>query len=94
MEAEYEELKLKYKKLLYEYSENTIIQSMNDMKSINQSQLIKIENLYNKIDQILDKNICAKTMLTELLHNISHKDLKCRLKFIEEIISNTLKIQY
>jgi hypothetical protein len=54
LEREYAELHEKYEKLLSDYSENTIIQSMNDMKAKYDELLLSTVPLF-KYNQIVDK---------------------------------------
>jgi hypothetical protein len=89
----YDDLKIKYDKLLYDYSENTIIQSMNDMQKVNKSQEEKIDKLLNIIDKLTDNNKCVKIMLNTVSKNNSNLNLKNRLDFIQDIIINSIKIK-
>ena len=91
----YEELKIKYEKLLYDYSENTVIQSMNDMQKVNQSQEEKIDKLLDMIDRLTDNNKCVKIMLNTLskTNSNSNLNLKNRIDFIQDIINYSIKIK-
>ena len=89
----YEDLKIKYDKLLHDYSENTIIQSMNDMQKVNKLQGEKNDKLLNIIDKLTDNNKCVKIMLNTVSKNNSNLNLKNRLDFIQDIIINSIKIK-
>lgn len=98
---DYEILENEHKKLQNEYSENTIIQSMNDMKDVYNSQKKKIEKLNSIIDNILDTNKSIKLMLSSILYkninNIENSQskhvLKYRIEFIQEILEDSLRLK-
>jgi predicted nuclease with TOPRIM domain len=96
-------IRKKYDDLLSEYSENTIITSMNDMKKeyeYIESQLKKLKNLNTKY---FDTVKAVKLMIETLIKTLSSNDeleyensnltifiyqLKLKLKFVIEILEN------
>lgn len=107
LQIKYNELLLKYdtlvnehKNLQNDYSENIIIQSMNDMKDIYNIQKKKTDKLNEVIDNIIDMNKSIRIMLSTLYKNTNNADnfqgrysLKYRIEFIQEILENTLKLK-
>lgn len=99
LQEKYDILLEDYKKLKHEYSENVIIQSMNDMKSMYNVQKSKIEKLNNVVTNISSINKSVKVMLSVLCKNInnynfsSRYQLKHKLEFIEEMIEESLKLR-
>ena len=101
LEVEYEKVVIELNRLKKDYEENTIIQSMNDMKKKNEIQVAKIEKMDNIIDRIYEKNKAIKIMLDILSNNInaysrrneslSRFELKTRLEFIKEVLDDCLK---
>ena len=98
---EYEKVVNELIQLKKEYEENTIIQSMNDMKTVYDSQMLKIEKMNDIIDRINDNNKAIKIMLDIFSRNISNYsrrsesmtrfELKSRIDFIKEIVEDSLK---
>jgi predicted nuclease with TOPRIM domain len=97
LEDKYEKLLQEYNKLKNEYSENTIVQSMNDMKSMYDIQKKKIDKLNDIIYKITNMNKSIKLMLSVVCKNASNYtftsryELKHRLEFIQEILDICLK---
>jgi len=94
--ADYNKVCNELEAMKQEYQENTIIQSMNDMKKIYQDQKTLIDKLYDIIDRIHDRNKAIKVMLTTLSHikrveNIHKYDFKVKLEFIQEIVNENLQ---
>lgn len=98
-EEKYNKLLQEHLKLKNDYSENTIIESMNDMKKVYERQQKKIDKLKNIIDNIIDINKTLKVMLSVLCRNTSsynydgRYELKHRIEFIQEILNNSLKLK-
>lgn len=98
---EYERVSAELIKLKKDYEENTIIQSMNDMKKMYDDQSKKIEKLDNILDKMVDANKAVQLMLKTVIKNsggyssrreaVSRFELKTRLEFINEILSDSLK---
>lgn len=91
----YAELKVKYDNLMYEFSENTIIQSMGDMQAVNQCQSDKIDKLMSIINKITENNRAIKILLNVLCKTVSNDkyELKTRLEFIEEVVNMNIQIK-
>jgi len=94
--ADYNKVCNELEMIKQEYQENTIIQSMNDMKKIYQDQKKLIDKLYDIIDRIHDRNKAIKVMLTTLsqikrMENIHKYDFKIKLEFIQEIVNENLQ---
>lgn len=106
----YEELVLEHERLIEELSklkkeceENTIIQSMNDMKKTYESQSKKIDKMSDIIDSMNETTRAVQLMLKSVIKsssnysnsnrrdNITRFELKTRLEFINEILSDSLK---
>jgi hypothetical protein len=102
-EKNYDKLLADYKKVCNEldmikkeYQENTIIQSMNDMKKIYNEQKMAIDKLYDIIDRMHDRNKAIKIMLSNLsqfrrIENIHKHDFKVKIEFIQEILNENLQ---
>lgn len=98
---EYESVSSELNKLKKEYEENTIIQSMNDMKQIYNNQTKKIEKMSNVIDDMNETTKAIQLMLKMLLKNLSsysnrreiatRVELKNKIEFISEILEESLK---
>ena len=98
---EYERVNLELIKLKKEYEENTIIQSMNDMKQIYDKQTKKMEKMSDIIDNMNETTKAVQIMLKTLIKNcagyssrrdtINKFELKTRLEFINEILGESLK---
>ena len=88
-------------KLKKECEENTIIQSMNDMKKTYEEQSKKIDKMSDIIDSMNSTTRAVQLMLKSVIKsssnysnrrdNISRFELKTRLEFINEILSDSLK---
>lgn len=103
LRLEQEQLKLEHQKLLNEYSENTIIQSMNEMKT-------RFEDLerntvsrstYNtlvKKCQMLIKSMTAASVILDHLsksvynQNVAAYKLEMEIKILKEIMEDTIDI--
>ena len=89
LQKEKDELERKYKKLQFDYSENTIIQSMNDMKKRYDNLILNTVSKY-KYDLIAKKSndqskkICTTVVLTNHI-------LK-RLKILEQYINEGVEM--
>ncbi len=104
-ERNYDKLLADYKKvcneleiLKQEYQENTIIQSMNDMKKIYNDQKKLIDKLYDVVDKMHDKNKAIRVMLLTLsrikrTEDITKYDFKIKMDFIQEILNENLQIK-
>ena len=100
---QYNDLLIEYNKLKHEYSENTIIQSMNDMKHTNDLLMHKINNMtvksekLEKISQLMtDSCIVVDKMLDSLIKSILNSDIsryqiKTKLYFILDIVKDYKK---
>ena len=95
LQEKYDKLLEKYIKLQKDYSENIIIESMNDMKIMYDNQKKKIDKLLNIVDNILDKNKSVNIMLSVLTKNLNNNtskhELKCKLEFIQEIVDTSIR---
>ncbi len=101
--TDYERVSAELTKLKKDYEENTIIQSMNDMKKMYDAQTKKIEKMDDIIDKMVDANRAVQLMLKTVIKNssgyssrrevVSKFELKTRLEFINEILSDSLKIK-
>jgi|GWRWMinimDraft_5_1066013.scaffolds.fasta_scaffold127344_1 hypothetical protein len=98
---EYESISSELNKLKKDYEENTIIQSMNDMKQIYDKQTKKIEKMSDVIDDMNETTKAIQLMLKMLLKNLSSYsnrretvtrfELKNKIEFISEILEESLK---
>lgn len=98
---EYEKINEELSKLKKECEENTIIQSMNDMKKTYENQSKKIEKMSDIIDAMNETTRAVQLMLNSVVKsssnysnrrdNITRFELKTRLEFINEILSDSLK---
>lgn len=96
---EYERVSSELTDLKKEYEENTIIQSMNDMKTIYESQKRKLNKMNDIIESLADSNKAIQIMLNILIKNLSNSnlnssqrfELKTKLEFINEILTESLK---
>jgi hypothetical protein len=100
---EYERVSEELTKLKKECEENTIIQSMNDMKKTYESQSKKIDKMSDIIDSMNETTRAVQLMLKSVIKsssnysnsnrrdNITRFELKTRLEFINEILSDSLK---
>lgn len=108
MEETYDELLLKYECMTIEfnnlkkdYEENTIIQSMNDMKQVYDTQTRKMEKMSDVIDSMNETTRSSRLMLKTIVKNLnsnSYKresvarfELKNKLEFVNEILEESLK---
>lgn len=97
---EYESISSELNKLKKDYEENTIIQSMNDMKQIYDKQTKKIEKMSDVIDDMNETTKAIQLMLKMLLKNLSSYsnrretvtrfELKNKIEFISEILEESL----
>ena len=90
----YNKLLEQYETLKVDFSENTIIQSMNDMKHIYQTQKETQKKLIDIIDSMSDSNNAVKIMMDTLISSrftIDNHTTKTRLEFINEILKNNIK---
>jgi hypothetical protein len=100
---EYENLKYELSKLKKEYEENTIIQSMNDMKKMYDIQSQKMQKLMIIIDNMNEITEAVQLMLKTLLKNINSYTIKRdymtrfeltnRLEFINEMLNESLQVK-
>jgi len=98
---EYERVSEELTKLKKECEENTIIQSMNDMKKMYESQTKKIDKMSDIIDSMNETTRAVQLMLKSVIKsssnysnrrdNITRFELKTRLEFINEILADSLK---
>jgi len=96
---EYKNVCSELETLKTEYQENTIVQSMNDMKKIYHDQKKVIDKLYNTIDKIHDNNKAIKIMLNALSHlkkldNTNKYELKIKIEFIQEILNENFQLKH
>lgn len=98
---EYERVSSELTTLKKECEENTIIQSMNDMKKVYEKQKEKIDKMHDIIDKIVDGQKAVQVMLKHLIKNFNNStirreglmryELKTRLEFINDILTDCLK---
>ena len=98
---DYERVSEELSKLKKECEENTIIQSMNDMKKTYEAQSKKIDKMSDIIDTMNETTRAVQLMLKSVIKsssnysnrrdNITRFELKTRLEFINEILSDSLK---
>lgn len=98
---EYERVSSELSKLKKECEENTIIQSMNDMKKVYEKQQEKIEKMRDIIDKIVDGQKAVQVMLKFVIKNfhnsnirregLTRYELKTKLEFINDILTDCLK---
>jgi putative cell wall-binding protein len=99
--VEYELIKSELNKLKKDYEENTIIQSMNDMKHVYDKQSKKMEKMSDVIDNMNATTKAVQLMLKILVKNmssysnrresVSRFELKNKIEFIDEILEESLK---
>lgn len=91
----YEELLIEHQKLKHEFTENVIIQSMQDMKQVNEILSNKLEKINEIVDKVFDYNLSVKIMLETLSRNTDNSKYitKCRIEFIEEIVNSSIKLK-
>lgn len=91
---DYEHLLTELTTLKKEYEENTIIQSMNDMKEMYDIQEKNIKKLVKLIDNMLDTSSSIHLMLKYLNENIHSSGnniyTKYNLKFISDILESEI----
>lgn len=100
---EYENVKYELNKLRKEYEENTVIQSMNDMKKMYDTQTQKMKKLLNIIDSMNDITEAIQIMLKIIVKNINSYTIKRdyitrfeltnRLEFINEMLNESLQLK-
>jgi hypothetical protein len=98
---EYERVTSELSKLKKEYEENTIIQSMNDMKTIYDGQTKKLEKMNKIIDDMTQSTKAVQLMLKTMIKNyggytsrresFNKYELRMRLEFINEVLTESLK---
>lgn len=98
---EYERVSSELSTLKKECEENTIIQSMNDMKTVYEKQKDKIDKMHQIMDKIVDGQKAAQMMLKVIIKNFHNTgvrreglpryELKTKLEFINEILTECLK---
>ena len=98
---EYERVSSELATLKKECEENTIIQSMNDMKKVYEKQKEKIDKMHDIMDKIVDGQKAVQVMLKHLIKNFHNSnirresliryELKTRLEFINDILTDCLK---
>jgi hypothetical protein len=96
LQEKYNQLLQEHLKLKNDYSENTIIESMNDMKKVYDIQKKEIDKLGRIIYEMTDMTKSTKTMLLVLSKNINNygnNDFKNRLEFIQEILDSSLRLK-
>jgi len=99
LKTELETTKKELEKLKEECEENTIINSMNDMKKSYEIQEKKIEKLKGYISEIYNYIRTAKIMINVVSTNVSNytsmrsfsQELKTRLEFVIEMLDISLK---
>lgn len=99
LKTELDQIKKELEQLKKECEENTIINSMNDMKKSYEIQEKKIEKLKGCISEIYDYTRTAKTMINVVSTNISDysnmrsfkQELRTRLEFVIEMLESSLK---
>lgn len=99
--VKYESIKSELDNLKKEYEENTIIQSMNDMKQVYDKQSKKMEKMSDIIDNMNETTKAVQLMLKILVKNmssysnrresVSRFELKNKIEFISEILEESLK---
>ena len=97
----YESVSFELNKLKKDYEENTIIQSMNDMKEVYDKQTKKLEKMSEVIDNMNETTKAVQLMLKILVKNLSSYsnrresvtrfELKNKIEFISEILEESLK---
>ena len=103
LQEKYDKLLLSYEKLQHDFSENTIIQSMADMKTVYETQKKKLDKMNDIIYSLHDSSKTVKTLLNTMSNNMTSYskkyesmtkyELRSRLQFIEEIVEASLKIK-
>jgi hypothetical protein len=98
---EYERVSEELSKLKKECEENTIIQSMNDMKKVYEAQKEKIDKMRDIMDRMGEGQKAVQLMLKIIIKNfntstyrrdnVTRYELKTKLEFINEILSECLK---
>lgn len=99
LKKECEDVKIELEKLKKECEENTIINSMNDMKKSYEIQEKKIDKLKIYINEISNYTKTVITMSEVISKNISDYsnmrtykyELRTRLEFMVEILESSLK---
>jgi hypoxanthine phosphoribosyltransferase len=93
-EQDYEHLLTELTNLKKEYEENTVIQSMNDMKEMYDIQEKNIKKLVKLIDKILDTSSSIQLMLKYLHENINSSGnniyTKYNIRFISDILESEI----
>lgn len=99
--VEYERVNSELSALKKECEENTVIQSMNDMKKVYEKQKEKIDKMHEIMDKIVDGQKAVQVMLKHLIKNFHNSsirreglmryELKTRLEFINDILTDCLK---
>lgn len=109
MEQEYQDLLIEYEKLNIElvelrkeYKENTIIQSMNDMKKMYDDNNRKMEKMCNIMDNMVSVSRAVRLMLKTIIKNSDSYmnrrnslnnivELRNRIEFIDEILEDSIR---
>jgi len=93
--VKYENLKIEMMRLKEEYQENTIIQSMNDMKVMYDELVQKMDKVANTVEDINQIIKAVELMIETIIDNNSVKyELKTKLEFINEMLNKTLKLKH
>lgn len=89
LKNDYKELHSKYTTLKHEFSENTIIVSMQDMKNENDILNKKLEKYKKCFYQTNQSNNGIISMIDTLIQNSLNMNLKNKLQFIKEVIEES-----
>jgi predicted RNase H-like nuclease (RuvC/YqgF family) len=107
LKKKYDALMTEHAKLKQEYSENFLIESMNDMKKTFEEKELEIKVLSNSIERLRNMNyhLCENLSAVQIMLTTVHKSmrqinnpttsdvyqLELKLKFVDEIIVQCLK---
>ena len=107
LKKKYDDLVKEHTKLKHEYSENFLIESMNDMKKTFEEKELEIKVLSSSLERLRNMNyhLCENLGAVQIMLNTIHKSmrqlinpttsdlyqLEQKLKFVDEIIVQCLK---
>jgi hypothetical protein len=107
LKKKYDDLIREHNKLKHEYSENFLIESMNDMKKTFEEKELEIKVLSNSLERLRNMNyhLCENLNAVQIMLTTIHKGMRQinnptttdlyqveqKLKFVDEIITQCLK---
>lgn len=91
LKKEYKELCVKYKELAHDYSENTVIQSMNDMKNDNEILNKNLEKYKECFYYSMQSTRSIDIMIDTLMESTLNNSLKNKFQFIKDVLEESTR---